>query len=330
MKIFLAYLRRRRGELLLLLSFWLVLVLVYRLYGLPWGPALYVCLLTTCMGIAAMAADFGMFRRRMQALGQLRRQADQLIDRLPETSDPLETAYQQLMQAVEERRRAAEQEAARQSEVAARYYTRWSHQVKTPIAAIRLLLQEESMDRRALERELLKIEQYVEMALQYQRLDSRTNDLLIRRISLADMVRQALVRTAPLFIHRHLHVELGELEVEVLTDEKWLVFVLEQLLTNAAKYTEKGGVSLLLLPDRDCTLAIRDTGIGILPEDLPRIFDWGYTGYNGRLDKRSTGIGLSLCKQAMDLLGHGITVESTVGEGTTVLLDLARGPLEVE
>ena len=133
-----------------------------------------------------------------------------------------------------------------------------------------------------------------------------------------------------MFIYKNISLRLVNRHAVVLTDEKWRCFILEQVLTNAVKYTAAGSVSLSLDPQAPNTLCIEDTGIGIRPEDLPRVFDWGYTGYNGRLDKRSTGIGLALCRQAAQLLGHRIEITSTPGIGTLVKLDLSRDPLEVE
>ena len=114
----------------------------------------------------------------------------------------------------------------------------------------------------------------------------------------------------------------------VLTDEKWLSFVIGQLVSNALKYTPSGSITITLLPDKK--LCIRDTGIGIAPEDLPRIFENGYTGYNGRLDKKATGLGLYLCKRICTNLGHTITAESVPDEGTAITIGLEHPKLEVE
>lgn len=118
------------------------------------------------------------------------------------------------------------------------------------------------------------------------------------------------------------------LNVSVITDEKWLLFVIEQVLSNALKYTRSGSVSITLEAPK--TLCIRDTGIGIAPEDLPRVFEKGYTGSNGRTDKRATGIGLYLCRRILAKLGHSITIASTPGMGTTVRIGLEQDALEVE
>lgn len=260
----------------------------------------------------------------------LKRQAEQSLETadLPKAETPLEKIYQEIIQD-QEKRCQREQKESREKLVRSReYYTRWSHQIKTPIAAMELLLQEEPADVRALKRELLKTSQYVEMALSYQRMEGDGNDLVIQRYELRPVVMQAVKKVSPLLIHKHISFSAGDLSGEVLTDEKWLVFVLEQLLTNASKYTKEGGS--VRIGKENGLLVLRDTGIGIRPEDLPRIFEWGYTGYNGRLDKRSTGVGLALVKQVMEMLGNKMEIRSVLGEGTEVFLDLRRTELEAE
>ena len=204
------------------------------------------------------------------------------------------------------------------------YYLMWAHQIKTPIAAMKLLVGERD-DKFLLTEEIFKVEQYVEMVLHYLRLESMSSDMILKKYRLYDMVKQVVKKFSVLFINSGLSLELGDFEdVWVLTDEKWLVFVLEQVLSNSIKYTKKGKISIYVKPDGTMTLVIEDTGMGIRAEDLPRIFDRGFTGYNGRMDKKSTGIGLYLCRQVMNRLGHGIWVESTEGAGTKVYLDLSR------
>ena len=166
------------------------------------------------------------------------------------------------------------------------------------------------------------VEQYVQMALQYLRMEKMTSDLVFARYDLDALIRQAVRKYAPLFIRRKIILSYEPVHCEVLTDEKWLVFVLEQILSNALKYTKSGSIHIYLSPDAPKTLVIEDTGIGIAPEDLPRIFEKGYTGCNGRADKRSTGIGLYLCRQIMEKLSHTIRIESEMGVGTKVYLGL--------
>ena len=324
------FLREKRQLLFFLLFFEGFLCLIYGLYGLPWGPAGYTCLMTAVVTLGLLTAGFFSWKRKRRQLLILKRQAEQSLETadLPKAETPLEEIYQEIIRD-QEKRCQREQKESREKLVRSReYYTRWSHQIKTPIAAMELLLQEEPADARALKRELLKTSQYVEMALSYQRMEGEGNDLVIQRYELRPVVMQAVKKVSPLLIHKHISFSAGDLSGEVLTDEKWLIFVLEQLLTNASKYTKEGGS--VRIGQENGMLVLRDTGIGIRPEDLPRIFEWGYTGYNGRLDKRSTGVGLALVKQVMEMLGNKIEIRSVLGEGTEVFLDLRRTELEAE
>lgn len=225
------------------------------------------------------------------------------------------------------------------------YFLMWIHQVKTPIAALRLLLEEAGDCRNnfRMREELFKIEQYAEMALTIQRLESMASDLELQEYELTPLLKQAVRKYSVLFINKGLQVEVPELECRVLTDEKWFSFCLEQILSNSIKYTEKGKITMRIMErcsadgpgaeefpgdaldeisrEGDCVLlSIEDTGIGIRAEDLPRIFDRGFTGYNGRVDKRATGIGLYLCKRICRQLGIRIIAESRIGEGTRMKL----------
>lgn len=331
MKELLLYIKEKKSYLILLIFYLAAVSLIYGLYGLAWGPAQYTCILTGTVTLVYLAVDFIRWRRKWKILEIMKGQAGNHLDEelFPLAGTPTEERYQELLKIQEKHLRDQQEENRLSLKKAREYYTRWNHQIKTPIAAMELLLQEEPADVRALNRELLKTRQYVEMALSYQRIEGEENDLVIQEYALKSMVMQAVKKVGPLFIHKKISLKLDDLSGQILTDEKWLVFVLEQLLTNAAKYTGEGGQVTIGKESGD-KLIIWDTGIGIRSEDLPRIFDWGYTGYNGRLDKRSTGIGLTLVKSAMDMLGHGIEITSQIGEGTKVTLELGRKPLEVE
>ena len=209
------------------------------------------------------------------------------------------------------------------------YYTTWVHQIKTPIAAMRLLLQkEDTLLGRQLNTELFRIEQYVEMVLCYFRLDSPSSDFVIKYYDLDDIIRQSVRKYAGQFIQKKLRLIYEPSGQKVLTDEKWLSFVIDQILSNAVKYTNEGSITISV--DSHLVLSIADTGIGISPEDLPRIFEKSYTGYNGRVEKRSTGLGLYLCKKILGRLSHPISVTSTLGEGTTFYINLSRQFSDVE
>ena len=209
------------------------------------------------------------------------------------------------------------------------YYTTWVHQIKTPISVMRMLLQEEDTgEHRELLAELFRIEQYVEMVLGYLRLGGESRDFVFQEYDLDSIIRQAIHKYAPLFVRNRIRLSYEPTDVRVLTDEKWLLFLIEQVLSNAIKYTPEGKVDITVT--RDKVLRIADTGIGIAPEDLPRIFEKGFTGYNGRADKKSTGLGLYLCRLTAEKLSHKIKAESVVGEGTVFSVDLYRERLETE
>ena len=183
------------------------------------------------------------------------------------------------------------------------------------------LRQEDSPQARRLLGELSRIEQYVEMALTYLRLESAESDYVFRDCALDPIIRQSVKRFSAEFIGRKIRLDYEPADYTLVTDEKWLGFVLEQLLSNALKYTRTGSVRIFLEHE---TLCIADTGIGIAPEDLPRIFEKGYTGLNGRTDRKATGLGLYLCRRVCENLGIGLRAESTPGTGTTVFLDLSQ------
>ena len=184
-------------------------------------------------------------------------------------------------------------------------------------------LQGEKQDAPVCLQELFKIESYVEMVLNYLRFEEMSNDLVLERNSLEQLVRQVVKKYAAIFIYNHISIQLEHLDYTVLTDEKWFCFVLEQILSNALKYTKQGSVKISAEESANgLRVLVKDTGIGIRSEDLPRIFEKGFTGYNGRMDKKASGLGLYLCKGVCEKLGHGISVASKEGEGTTVMITL--------
>jgi len=325
--IALGYCKQRMGLLLLFLIQFGVLILVLSLYDQALVPALYATLIICAIILLYGLLDYRTYHKTVRALEMIKEQAAHSLEELPPASEPQQMLYGEILKVLEHRCQTLAQKAKERESATAQYYTIWSHQAKTPLSAMHLLLQEEVPTISALQQELLKAEQYVDMALQYQRLNYGSSDLVLRIVPVADLVKQAVKEVATLFIHKKIKLVLGDLEGSILTDKKWFLFVLEQILTNGVKYTSHGSVTIWYAEE---ILYIRDTGMGIRPEDLPRIFEWGYTGYNGHGESRSTGIGLSLCKQALTMLGHSITIASELGFGTTVSIGVSRRELEIE
>lgn len=330
--VFGQYLRARRKSLAVFGFFAAVFGVVFYLYRIPAEAVGYATLLCSAFGVLFALAGFIRFYKRHWLFERLKAHIAVSLDGLPAPASLLEQDYQDLIETVyrDKNQLTARQETAYQEMM--EYYTLWAHQIKTPIAALRLLLQsEKGGDEAELSAELFKIEQYVEMVLSYLRLDSESSDLVIKRYSLDAIVRQAVRKYAKLFVRKKISLHFAALDCQVLTDEKWLVFVVEQLLSNALKYTPRGSVSIYMeSPEQGKVLVIEDTGIGIQAEDLPRVFEKGYTGYNGRADKRSTGIGLYLCKRVLTKLSHTISIESEVGQGARVRIGLDTIDLKVE
>jgi signal transduction histidine kinase len=322
MKLFCSYLRARLGALALFLAFWAIFILMAKLGGMAEDNIRYAAALCALIGAAVMVFDGARFRRRHLLLREFAARTMLAEDNLPESANLLERDYEALVRALQQERAelvSAQDQKLRDMDA---YYTLWAHQIKTPIAAMRLLLQQrDDPADQPLAQELFSIEQYVEMALQYQRLGSSSSDFVIRRCALDDIVRQALRRYAPLFIRKKLALRYEPCTARVLTDEKWLLFVVEQVLSNALKYTNTGSITIREAPGP--ALVVEDTGIGIAPEDLPRVFDCGFTGYNGRADKKATGLGLYLCRRVCRKLSHTIGISSEPGRGTAVTIGLA-------
>jgi len=251
------------------------------------------------------------------------------IEELPKASDLVEQDYQTLLTLLFEDKTKITSKADVSKTEMIDYYTLWAHQIKTPISAMRLLLQTEgSTQNNELSTQLFKIEQYVEMVLGYLRIESISSDLVLSQYDLSNVVKQAIRKYATIFIGKKITLDFKEMDCLVLTDEKWLVFVIEQILSNALKYTKSGTISIYMEAEK--TLVIKDSGIGIASEDLPRVFEKGFTGFNGRMDKKSTGIGLYLCKKILNKLSHKMTITSQVDLGTVVRIDLSSVKILIE
>lgn len=318
--MFFSYLKRHYKVIILFAMFVLIFAVVFSLYNLEVEAVFYSTLLCLCVGIVAFCFGLWHYIAHHKALMELMQNIELGLYRLPDPNGRVEEDYQDMLRtlyALNLKIRCEADSARRDTED---YYTLWAHQIKTPLAAMRLLLAEDvSANNSLLLGELFKTEQYVDMVLQYVRLSSESSDLLLKRSSLDDIIKGSLRKYARLFALKNLDFSFTETGLAVLTDEKWLAFVIEQIFSNSLKYTNSGKISLYAEGE---TLVIEDTGIGIRAEDLPRVCEKGYTGASGRSDKKSTGIGLFLCKSILTKLGHGLEISSKVGVGTKVKIDL--------
>lgn len=297
----------------------------------------YAAVLDAILLLITVLVGFFRYSSKVKALSNALKRPVEEQAQLPEATDDVEILYHRLLENQSIARSESESSAAIRQSQMRDYYSMWVHQIKTPISAMKLLLEAEreelgqlicddeqsqcllsdNMD--SFEDELFRIEEYVSMALQYQRVSSTENDFVLEKVSVDGVIRDTIKKYAKIMIRRHIGINYSGTGQEVYTDGKWLAFMLEQILSNAIKYTPQGGVTIETAEEKDrFFITIKDTGIGIKAEDLPRVFEKGYTGYNGHADKKATGIGLYLCRQMADKLGHTIRMESEIGKGTKV------------
>lgn len=307
------------------------------LIGARKQDVVYAAVLDAMIIIITVLAGFLGYSSKVKALSNALERPVEEQAQLPEATDDVEMLYHRLLENQSIARNESESSAAIRQSQMRDYYSMWVHQIKTPISAMKLLLEAEreelgqlmcddeqsqcllsdNMD--SFEDELFRIEEYVSMALQYQRVSSTENDFVLEKVSVDGVIRDTIKKYAKVMIRRHIGMNYSGTVQEVYTDGKWLAFMLEQILSNAIKYTPQGGVTIETAEEKDrFFITIKDTGIGIKAEDLPRVFEKGYTGYNGHADKKATGIGLYLCRQMADKLGHTIRMESEIGKGTKV------------
>ena len=329
MALFLKYLKQKRWIFIIGAAFALIFCACFFLYRLPVDAVLYPALLCAFIGILILIFDFLRVKQTHRELAQIRSITDAAAAAFPDDKNIQNEDYREIIRLLCAEHNQYQTETNRRYADMIDYYTVWAHQIKTPIASMRLTLQnEDTVLSRKLTSDLYRIEQYVEMVLTFLRQGSDSTDYVFKEYDLDHIVKSAVKKFSSEFIGRKLRLVYAPLNTSVITDEKWLCFVIEQVLSNALKYTHSGSITISLIGNK--TLRIEDTGIGIASSDLPRIFENGYTGINGRADKKASGIGLYLCKQICNNLGHTITASSTVDAGTAVDIDLTQTKLEIE
>lgn len=322
MDIIKSYIKKNLKLYLLLIVFIFIFVLIFYLYNLPFEALFYSGLLCFVAALIVSIIDFNNYRKSYIDLKYLESNILNSMEDLPRSLDIRVEYYQKIIERLHNEVEKLKIEDNKKMEDLADYYSMWIHQIKTPIAAINFLLDNEEIDVKAFRQELFKIERYVEMVLTYIRLGSETSDYVITSINLDEVVRENIKRYATLFINKKIKLNYVSHETYVISDKKWLGFAFEQLLSNAIKYTKSGGEISINISESK--LIIEDNGIGIYEEDLPRIFEQSFTGLNGRYEKKSSGLGLYLCKKTLDKLQHKIEITSEVNKGTKVIVSFPK------
>lgn len=309
----------------------------------------YINLVSISFFILYLAVKFLYYKNYFKALNDIvRNESDEIINRLPKPKSYEQTLYNDVLEALYNEQSAKIQRLQEQKKEYEEFITSWVHQVKTPIAVSKLIIENNlgspSKDTLySIEEEIDKIENYIEQALYYSKIDDFSKDYLINEVELSKLVKEAVKKQAKSFINKKIGIEIENTDLMVTTDKKWLLFILDQVLSNSLKYTsigdtkinnlcgqnEKAGGKIKiygLIEAKVQKLIIEDNGIGIKPEDIDRVFDKGFTGYNGRENNKATGIGLYLSKKLARKLGHDITVESKYGEYTKVAIIFPKHP----
>lgn len=322
--IFVRYLKTEAKHIIFLAAAVAVFSVIAVLWKYDIRAVIYASVLCAFIGAVMLVVGYFYFRKRIKQLKTLIGDFDTAGDRLPEIRQNCEKEWSEITSALFTELKRRDIAAENKLMEAEDYYTAWAHQVKVPISAMSLILQEvDENSRRDLNAELIKIEQYTDMIMAYVRLDKSGTDYVFREIKLDDLISRVLKKYTGVFIRKKLTLNYVKNDITVLTDEKWLSIVLEQLISNALKYTNCGGITIIT--DEEKKLHVIDTGIGIPKDDIPRIFEKGFTGINGRTSSaKASGIGLYLVKRICGNFGYSITVKSELGVGSEFTVDLNR------
>ena len=316
MEILKSYLKKNIKVYILFIVFIFIFFIMFYLYNLPLEALIYTGSFCFLAALIASISDYANYKESYKKLNFLEQNILNDLDVLPKSLDIRIDYYHKIIEKLYEELEKLTQENRQKNTDMVDYYSMWVHQIKTPIAAMNFLLDNEEVDQKILQQELFKIERYVEMVLTYIRLDSISSDYVITKINLDEVVKDSVKKYATIFINKKIKLNYVSHETMIISDKKWLSFAFEQILGNSVKYSSAGGE--ITIETCENKLVIEDRGIGIKEEDLPRIFEKGFTGFNGRYEKKSSGLGLYLCKKTLDKLGHHIEISSKVGEGTRI------------
>lgn len=297
------------------------------LYWYPLESIGYTALIVMTLLVLISALDYRRYRRRLRQLDSLTEAWISLEREMPDTRDPLEQRYQQLIlkqRAILTEEKEKQNAAQKQRE---ELVTMWMHQIKLPLASLSLILEslepEDTISASHLNEmklALVRTEQYAQTALKAIQIENLKEDLILEPCDLGELCAEVIRKQALPFILKKLQLNFTPFHQTIVTDRKWLGFILEQLLSNALKYTDAGTISVTFLCDPTPHLIIADTGRGIAAADQARLFERGYTGYNGHHDFKASGIGLYLCRKTADSLNIKLHLESEKEKGTQVHL----------
>lgn len=304
------YLKKHRDIYLTAVLVMALFGIVFYAFNIGFEIYLYSCLIIVVFLVIALKLKINKTKKNVEKIRAYMRNINSNLD-----IDDVE-----IEEAVSEMKRINREYLTQMSELDKnneefkRFITTWMHQIKTPIAAINLQL-EGDINKFELKNNIFSVEEYLNLLLNYLRYNSKTTDYVFKKVNLDKLIREVIRKYAPLFIKKGIRIEYQPRELEIVTDYKWLMFAIEQILSNSLKYTSEGKVTIEI---RDGSISIKDTGIGIAPEDIKRVTELGYTGYNGRIYSKSTGIGLYLTNEILKNLNLDLKIESESGTEVSI------------
>lgn len=318
--IFLKYIKSRMAVIFFFILMMAIFCFVTILAGIPWNVTLYAVAIQLFFSFIYICIYYPGFASKLKRLKMIKEKTEYIDEFDFSPYDCVELEYQAIYIKLREGLLQAIRDKENLESALSEYYKLWVHQIKTPLAALDLLVQNSKLsEKNEMKLELAKIEEYLDMLLQFIRLAADNTDFVFSKYNMEEIVRENVKSQSIIFIKKKLSIELENLDVNIITDKKWLGFIIGQILSNALKYTSKGGIVISMVAAKDChILSIEDSGIGIRAEDLSRIFEDGFTGYNGRTGSKSSGIGLYLCRKIADRLGYSLRASSELGVGTKI------------
>ena len=317
-KLLYEYLKMKKTSIIGILGVYAILFVFVYLYRIPIEVILYPFILTIVFVLIVLLFDYIKYKEKVNKIIQICNDISSCYSVKINDKNIFDEYYLDIInELLKENRKQVSQFQKKVSDVND-YFSIWVHQIKTPIASMKLKIDNEQMDLLQLASDLNRIDHYVDLVLSFLKFDEEKIDLYFRKTDVDRIMRESLKKFSNDFIIKKIRLDYKLSKREVLTDEKWLSFVFDQLLSNALKYTDKGTISIYY--DGDSCLCIKDSGIGIALADMERLFEKGFTGYNGRQYKKASGIGLYMCKRMCDKLNIAISIESVVNEYTLVKL----------
>ena len=312
------YLKMKKTSIIGILGVYAVLFVFVYLYRIPIEVILYPFILTIVFVLIVLLFDYIKYKEKVNKIIQICNDISSCYSVKINDKNIFDEYYLDIInELLKENRKQVSQIQKKISDIND-YFSIWVHQIKTPIASMKLKIDNEQIDSLQLASDLNRIDHYVDLVLSFLKFDEEKIDLYFRKTDVDRIMRESLKKFSNDFIIKKIRLDYKLSKREVLTDEKWLSFVFDQLLSNALKYTDKGTISIYY--DGESCLCIKDSGIGIALADIERLFEKGFTGYNGRQYKKASGIGLYMCKLMCDKLNIAISIESVVNEYTLVKL----------